>query len=92
MENDSWKTLWDIMIQTDHVIEARRPDMAKIGKTKNECKIMDFACPFDGRIEERENNKMKGYIYLKIEFEKIWDVPVKVIPVVVAALEMTSSS
>ena len=92
MENDSWKTLWDIMIQTDHVIEARRPDMAKIDKTKNECKIMDFACPFDGRIEERETNKMKGYIYLKIEFEKIWDVPVKVIPVVVGALEMTSSS
>ena len=41
---------------------------------------------------KRENNKMKGYIYLKIEFEKIWDVPVKVIPVVVGALEMTSSS
>ena len=54
MKNDSWKILWDFTIQTDHVIEARRPDMVIIDKTQNECKIIDFACPFDGRIEERE--------------------------------------
>ena len=26
-ENDSWKILWDFTIETDHVTEARRPDM-----------------------------------------------------------------
>ena len=61
MENASSKILWDVTIQTDNVIEARRPDMVIIEKTKNECKINDFACPFCSRIEEREKDKMKGY-------------------------------
>ena len=88
-ENDSWKILWDFTIQTDHVIVARRPDMVIIDKTKNECKIIDFACPFDSRIEEREKDKMKGYNNLKRELKKIWEMPVKVIPVVVGALGTT---
>ena len=86
MENDSLEILWDFTIQTDHVIEARRPDMVITDKTKNECKIIDFACPFDSRIEEREKGKMKGYNDLKRELKKIWDMPVKVIPVVVGPI------
>ena len=89
VENDSWKLLWDFTIQTDHVIEARRPDMIIIDKTKNESKIIDFACPFDSRIEEREKDKMKGYNDLKRELKKMWDMPVKVIPAVVGALGTT---
>ena len=58
MENASSKILWDVTIQTDH---ARRPNMIIIEKTKNECKINDFASPFRSRIEEREKDKMKGY-------------------------------
>ena len=69
-------------------IEARLPDMVIIDKTKNECKIIDFACPFDSRIEEREKDKMKGYD-LKRQVKKIWNMPVKVIPVVVGALGTT---
>ena len=61
VENASSKILWDVTIQTDNAIEARRPDMVIIEKTKNECKINDFACPFHSRIEEREKDKMKGY-------------------------------
>ena len=60
VENDSWKTLWDFSIQTDHDIEARRPDTVIKDKTKNEFKIIDFACCFDSRTERREKDKMKG--------------------------------
>ena len=56
VEDDCWKILWDVTIQTD-IIEIRRPDMVRINKTKNECKIIDVACPFDSRIEEREKDK-----------------------------------
>ena len=90
VENDSSKILWDVTIQTDHVIEARRPDMVIIDKTKYEYKIIDFACPFDSRIEEREKYKMKGYDDLKSELKKIWDMPMKVIPVVVGTLGTTT--
>ena len=50
--------------------------MLIIGKTKNECKSIEFACPFDSRIEEREKDKMKDYNNLKRKFKKIWDMPV----------------
>ena len=86
VENDSWEITWDATIQTDHVIEVRRPDMVIIDKTKNVCKIIDFACPFDSRIEEREADKMKAYNGLERELKKIWDLPVKVISVVLGAL------
>ena len=76
-------------MQTDQVTEARRPDMVIIGKIKNECKIIDFACSFDSKIEEREKDKMKGCNNLKRELKRIWDMPVKVIPVVVGALGTT---
>ena len=88
-KNDSWKILWYNTIQTDYVIEARRPDMVIIDKTKNECKIINFTCPFDSRIEKREKDKMKVFHDLKREFKKIWDTLVNVIPVVVGALGTT---
>ena len=65
METDYWKILCNLTMQTDHVIEARRSDMVIIGKTKSECKVVDFACPFDSKFEEREKDKMKGYNDLK---------------------------
>ena len=86
MENDSWKILCDATIQTDHAIEARSPEIVLIDKTENECTIIEFECPFDSRIEEREKDKMKGYNDLKRELKKIWDMPIKVIPAVVGGL------
>ena len=90
MENDSWKILWHATIQNDHVIEARRSDIVIISKTKNECRTIEFTCTFDNRMENRDKDKRKGYNNLKREFKKIWDMPVKVIPVVVGALGTTS--
>ena len=88
-EKDSLKILWDVTIQTDHVIEVRRPDTVLIDEASNECKIISFACPSDSRIEKREKDKMKGYNNLKIEWKKIWDMPVKIIPAIVGALGTT---
>ena len=34
-ENEEYKILWDFLIQTDHVIEARRPDMIIVEKKNN---------------------------------------------------------
>ena len=76
-------------MQTDRVIEGRISNMVIKNKTRNDCKIFDFACPFNSRIEKRKKDKMKGYNDLKKKMKKILDMPVKVIPVVVGALRMT---
>ena len=49
----------------------------------------EFSGTFDSRIEEREKDKMKGYINRKRELRKMWDIPKKVILVVVGALRTT---
>ena len=40
-ENEDYKILWDFSIQTDHVIEARIPDLFVVDKKERSCKI-DF--------------------------------------------------
>ena len=77
--------MWDFSIQTDHVIEAQRPDLVVVDKERS-CKIIDFAVPGDSRIEEKEKDKIEKYQDLGRELQKIWNVKVKMIPLVVGSL------
>ena len=86
LENEDYKILWDFSIQTDHVIEARIPDMVVVDKKGRSCKITNFAVPGDSRIEEKEKDKIEKYQDLRKELQKIWNVKVKIIPLVVSSL------
>ena len=48
------ETHWDIDIQTDHLISARRPDLIIIDKKDRTYKIIDFAVPSDHRVQLKE--------------------------------------
>ena len=85
LENEGYKILWDFSIQTDHVIEAGRPDLVVVDKERS-CKIIGFAIPGDSRIEEKEKDKIEKYQDLERELQKIWNVKVKIIPLVVSSL------
>ena len=76
----------DFSIQTDHVIEARRPGLVVVDKKGRSCKIIDFAIPGDSRIEKKEKDKIEKYQDLGRELQKIWNVKVKIIPLVVGSL------
>ena len=45
--------LWGFNIQTDHVAEARRPDLVVVDNKKRSCKIIDFTVSGDSRTEEK---------------------------------------
>ena len=45
VENKRCKILWDMTIQCDHVIEARRPDIVVVEKKSNKTIIVDIASP-----------------------------------------------
>ena len=60
--------MWDFSIQTDHVIEARRPDLVAVDKKERSCKIIDFAVPGDSRIEAKKKDKIEKYQDLGREF------------------------
>ena len=78
--------MWDFSIQTNHVIEARRPDLVVVDKKERSCKIIDFAVSEDSRTEEKEKDKIEKYQGLQRELQKIWNVKVKIIPLVVGSL------
>ena len=86
VENEKSKILWGMKIQTDHVIEARRPDMVVIDKAKNHCQIIDFAVQYDSRVEQKELEKKEKYQDLARELKKIWNMKATVTPVVIGAL------
>ena len=60
--------------------------MVVVDKKDRICKIIDFAVPGDSRIEEKEKNKVEKYQDLGRELQKIWNVKVKIIPLVVGSL------
>ena len=85
-ETDRVKILWDFNIQTDHVVEHRRPDIVVLDKEEKRCQLIDIAVPGDSRVALKEKEKVQKYQDLARELRKLWKVKVKVVPVVVGAL------
>ena len=86
-ENEGVKVLWDMNIQCDNVIEARRPDIVIIDKKEKSCIIVDVAVPADVRVHEKEREKVEKYQGLRREIGRLWQLrKVHVVPVVVGAL------
>ena len=77
LENEDYKIFWDFSIMTNHVIEARRPDLVVVDKKERSCKIIDFAVPGDSRIDEKEKDKIDTYQDMGRELQKIWNVNIE---------------
>ena len=86
LENENYKILWDFSIQTDHVMEARRPDLVVADKKERSCKIIEFAVPGNSRIQEKEKDKIEKCEELGRKLQKTWNVKVNIIKLVVGSL------
>ena len=87
VEDDDVKLIWNINIQCDNVMQARRPDLILMDKKAKSCVTIDVVVPGDCRIREKEIEKIEKYQNLKRELKRLWSLKkVKVVPVVVGAL------
>ena len=84
-ENEEYMLLWDMMIQCDQHIQARKPDIVLLNKRTKEATIIDIGIPGDKRVQEKEVEKIEKHQPLKDEMARLW---VKVVPVVIGALGM----
>ena len=57
--------------------------MVVVDNKRRTCKIIDFAVPGDMRIEEKQKEKIEKDQDIRRELQKIWNVRVKIIPLVV---------
>ena len=84
VEDDGVKLIWDINIQCDNVMKARRPDLILVDKKAKSCVIIDIAVPGNCRIREKEIEKVEKYQNLKRELKRLWSPKkVEAVPVVV---------
>ena len=67
VENEEVQVLWDINIQCDNVIEARRTDIILIDKKERNGIIINIAVPADVRVGGKEREKVGKYQDLKKE-------------------------
>ena len=65
LENETHRILWDFVIQTDHLISARRPDLVIVNKRT--CRIVDVTVPPDYRVKLKESEKRDKYLDLARE-------------------------
>ena len=63
-ERFTYKVLWDVTIQCDHITEARRPVIVVVEKESNKAIIVDH------RVYEKESEKVQKYQDLKREIRK----------------------
>ena len=61
VENEEVKVLWDINVQCDNVIDARRRNIILIDKKERKSIIINIAVPADVRVGEKEREKMEMY-------------------------------
>ena len=92
VENEKYKSLWDMTIQCDHVIEARGPDIVVLEKRNRKASVVDIASPWDHRVDEKESEKIEKYQDLKREIGRLWGIRhLEVVPVVVGALGVVNN-
>ena len=51
LENEICKTLWEFLIQIDHPVPAKRPNLVLIKKKKRACWLVDFTIPADHKVK-----------------------------------------
>ena len=53
VENEEVKILWDVMIQCDREIKAKKTDIVVVNKNERRCAIIDIAIPGEELVKKR---------------------------------------
>ena len=86
MENEKCKILWDMTIQSDHLIEVRRPYV--VVKKENNKAISGYSFT----LGPKEGETIEKYQDFKREIRRLWGIRhLEVVPVVVGTLGVVSN-
>ena len=77
---------------TDHLIQARRPDLVYVNKLTRKTYLIDIACVMDHNVLAKEKEKVDKYLSLMIELQSLWNTTVEVVPIIFGALGSLSDN
>ena len=87
-EDATYKILWNLEVQTNHLNPSRRPDLVIINKKKPYLPIL---CCLDGAESENQRKRKEGIqLDLSRELRKSWNIRVTVILILLCALGTVS--
>jgi len=92
LENEKYKLLCDFNIFTDHLIQARRPDLVYVDKSKRKTYLIDIACVMDQNVYAKEKEKVDKYFSLMVELQSLWNTTVEIVPIIFGALGSLSNN
>ena len=67
-------------------IPHNRPDIVCVDYLTSKSYLIDVAIPGDSRVKEKVSEKHQRYTDLKIEIQKMWNIPVVILPVILGTL------
>ena len=85
MENEMATIPWDSPVITDRHVPCNKPDIVIQEKKPERCQIINVAIPSDYSIQKKATEKMNKCLDLQIEFQRIWNKKVNIIPVIIGA-------
>ena len=66
-------------------MQANRPDIILVLKEEQLAYLVDFSCPFDNNASHKEIEKVNNYQDLLLEIERMCNVRVEIVPIVIGA-------
>jgi len=76
--------LWNQQVQTDRTTPNNKPDIIR-DNVKGTCMLTDVAISGDRNVIKKEAEKILKYKDLTTEIQRMWNVKIKVIPVIIGA-------
>ena len=90
MENEKVTILRYHQVKTDRHIPCNKPDIIIQEKDSERCLIIDVAIPSDYNIQKKATEKMRKYVDLQIECQRMWKKKVEVIPIIISATRIVN--
>ena len=84
--------LWTQQVQTDRTIPNNKPNIIIRDNEKRTCMLIVVAISRDRNVIKKEVEKILKYKDLTIEIQRMWNVKIKAIPVIIGATETISKS
>jgi len=79
-------------VQIDRTFPSNKPDIIIRDNVKGTCMLIDVAIPGDRNVTKKEGEKILKHKDLTISIQFMWNVKVKVIPVINGATGIISKS
>ena len=77
---------WEFTIQTDQHLPHNRSDIVCLSYHQKTAYVIDIAVPGDNRLIQKANENCERYTGLKIESQRMWNVHVQIVPLVIGYL------